>query len=398
MTASTRFFSAALIVLALLGISAGQAQNPTVVTTIEARPGRLQTVRETSVIIRPQEVTEVSAQTSGRVLEVARRQDMPVVAGELVVRLDTQQLELELQNTTLALSTAQVSLNNARAANEGQQLQANVTVRSAEASYRAAQQQFLEGQELFEIGAISRVALDELEAAALEAEAALAQAQGTLETAESGDGGNLELLALQVQQAEAQVAEAQQALKQANITSPISGEITQLLVQQGSFVNRGSPVFRVATTQQQVAVLNLPLEVANRLRTKGALAIPYGGSTYPAEFLSVSTIDPTTQLVEVTARLRPSENPIPNGAVTQFSFTYGGSGGLILPSGALQLEPGRRFVFLYQNGRAVRESIELIGESDDQVAIVGIPIGARVIYPLPTNLRDGAAVELARNN
>ncbi len=381
---------------ALLTASSVVAQTPTV-TVIEAEAGQLETARETSVVIRPERVSEVTAQTAGSILSISKQQDMTVQAGEVVIDLDTQQQQLQLQNANLALSSARVSLANAETTSQSQQEQASLTVQSAEATYRNAQQQYAEGQELFQIGAISQVALNQLEADALSAEAALNRAQSTLTDTESGSG-NLELLRLQVRQAQNQVAEARQALEATRVTSPLTGKITQMLVDPGAYVDRGTPLFRVATTNQQVAVLNVPLEVADRLSAAGSLSIPYGGATYDAQVLSVSALEPTTQLVELTARLTPSDDPMPNGTVTQFSYTFGGSGGLILPSDALRSEPGRRFVFLYQEGRAVRSNVEVIDEQDTQAAVLGIPIGAQVIYPIPANLQDGQAVVLSEEN
>lgn len=386
-----------LVILVLLTLSSALAQTLSV-SVIEARAGRLETVRETSVVVGPGQVTEVAATTSGQVLSISRRQDMPVEAGEVVVSLDTQQLQLQLQDANLTLSSTQISLSSAQTANQGQQLQTSLAAQSAEATYRNAQQQYLEGQELFSIGAISRVDLELLEAAALSAEAAMTEAQGALATAESGNGGSLELLELQVEQAQNQAAQAQRALEEANITSPLTGKITQLFVEEGSFVSMGAPVFRVAATAQQIATFSVPLIVANQLSARGTLTIPYSGETYSAQVLSASALNPTTQLVEVTARLEPSANPIPNGTITQYAYTYGGSGGIILPSDALQLEPGRRFVFLYQNGQAVRTDVELIGEEENRVAVLGIPVGAEVIYPIPNGLRDGQSVTSAEAN
>lgn len=383
----------------LLGLSvmqAAQAQGgPLRAQTIPARLGQLEAVRETSVVVGPEQETVVSAGTSGRVLGVARRQDMPVTAGEVVVQLDTEQLELQVQNATLALTSAQVGLASASGLNEDARVQAELAVRSAEASYGAAEQQVLEARDLFEIGALSKAELSTLEAAFLTAETELSQAQATLAQAEGGAGGNLELLQLQVEQAQNALAQAQQALTEASVVSPLTGEITELMVEQGAFVIEGNPVFSVATTEEQLATFSVPLEVANRLTRQGTISVPYGGADYAAQVLSTSALDPETQLVEVTARLAPSEAPIPNGSVTGFSYRYADAGGIILPSGAVQLEPGRRFVYVVREGRARRREVELVGEVGGRVAVLGVQPGAQVIYPVPPRLREGQRVTLA---
>ena len=387
-----------LVFASLMVTSPAHAQNgPLPVETVTAQLGQLEATRETSVVIGPAQETMVSAGTSGRVLSVAKRQDTPVEAGEVVVQLDTEQLELQVQNAALALSSAQVSLSSAEGLNEDGRVQAELALRSAEAGHNAARQQALEARDLFEIGAISKVELSSFENALITAETALSQARATLAQTETG-GGDLELLRLQVEQARNNLTQAQAALSEANIVSPLTGEITELLVEQGGFVIEGNPVFSVATTAQQLATFSVPLEVADRLAAEGNVSIPYGGSAYPAEVLSSSALDPQTQLVEVTARLSPSVKPIPNGSVTGLSYRYADAGGIILPGGAVQLEPGRRFVFVFREGRVARQVVELIGESEGEVAVVGIETGARVIYPVPPGLREGQRVTLAKPN
>ena len=387
------------LLLALAVAPLGTAQTgPVRVETITAPLGQLEATRETSVVVGPEQETVVSAGTSGRVLSIAKRRDMPVEAGEVVMQLDTEQLELQVQNATLALTSAQVSLSSAQGQNEDGRVQAELAVRSAEAGFRTAEQQVLEARDLFEIGALSKVELSTFETAFLTAETELSQARATLAQAENTGGGDLELLRLQVEQARNNLAQAQQALTEASIVSPLTGEITELLVEQGAFVIEGNPVFSVATTAQQLATFSVPLEVADRLTEAGTLTIPYGGLSYTAEVLSVSALDPQTQLVEVTARLAPGQKPVPNGTVTGLSYRYADAGGIILPSSAVQLEPGRRFVFAVREGRAVRRVVELIGESEGEVAVVGIEAGARVIYPVPPGLREGQQVTLANPN
>ena len=119
---------------------------------------------------------------------------------------------------------------------------------------------------------------------------------------------------------------------------------------------------------------------------------PRRGAELVADVLTVSALDPATQLVTVSARLRPGPAPVPNGSVTAFSYRYGDAGGIILPEGAVQLEPGRRFVFVVTEGRAERLEVEVIGEAEGQVAVLGVDEGAQVIFPIPTNLRPGAPV------
>ena len=375
-------------------ISFGHAQVRTV-EVVEARLGRLSAVRATSVVIGPEQEVRVTAEAAGQVLVIAKRRDTAVQQGEVVVQLDPEALTRAVQDAQFTLSSAQVSLSSTTAAAETQKTQAELAVRAAQAGYDAAQSDYLEAQDLFKIGALSKTELSTAETAFLAAETALGQAKATLAQAEAG--GDVELLQLQVEQAQTNLTQAQEALDSADITSPITGVITNMLVEQGTFVERGTTVFNVASTEQQLATLQVPLPVAERFRREGVIKFSFAGNPHTAQVLTTSALSPKTQLVTVTARLKPSQNPIPNGSRTQLSYRFAGTGGIILPSGALQTAPGRRLVFLFQKGRAARREVELIGESSDQVAVLGIPAGAQVIYPVPPNLRSGMRVRTGSN-
>ena len=360
------------------------------VTVVAARLGKLSVPRETTVVIGPEQEATVVAPTSGTVLAVLKRRDTPVAAGEAVVQLDALALTQAVQDAQFALSSAQVSLGSASATSQSQAVQAELAVRAAETSYRAAEIDYLEAQDLYGIGAISQSELSAAETAFLSAETALGQARATLEQAASG--GSVELLQLQVTQAEANLASAQAALAGANVTSPLTGTVTELFAEQGAFVSEGAPVFVVASTEAQLATFQVPLEVAKTLQAERTLRFPFGGTEVAADVLTVSALDPATQLVTVSARLRPGPAPVPNGSVTAFSYRYGDAGGIILPEGAVQLEPGRRFVFVVTEGRAERLEVEVIGEAEGQVAVLGVDEGAQVIFPIPVNLRAGTRV------
>ncbi len=385
-----RVHIALLTLGSLLLLPPVHAQAPRDVKVVEAKLGKLSRTRTTSAVIGPEQEITVTAATTGQVLAVNKRQDTAVEAGEVVVQLDTQALTRTVQDAQFALSSAQVNLNSAAATAQSQQTQAELTVRAAEASYETARSGYLEAQDLFKIGALAKTELSSAESTFLAAETALGQAKATL--TQATDGGNVELLQLQVEQAQANLTQAQDALVRADITAPITGVITRMIVEQGTFLGEGAPAFSVASTEQQLATFQVPLPVAEQLSAKGAVQFSFAGNSHRAQVLTASALNPKTQLVTVTARLAPLQNSIPNGSRAQLSYRYADTGGILLPSGAVQRGPGRRFVFVVSGDAAIRRDVEIIGESEKRVAVLGIPEGARVVYPVPPNLRSGTPV------
>ena len=359
------------------------------VQVVEAEEGSLNATRVTSVVIEPARESSVATATPGRILQVFKREDVPVAAGEPVMQLDTSALELRAQNAQLAIDSAQVALQEASEANQEDQTQAGSRVRTAEAALRLAQQRYQEGQELFEIGAMSAAELTQLEAEFSQAQSDYDQANDDLARSGRAVGETLEILRLQRDQAANQLAQLEREIGEGTIKAPYAGEITELLVDEGEYVEDGTPVFELASVEEQVARFSVPPEVGRSIVEKANIWIKYGGADYAAKVLSQSRVSVDTQLVEITAELYASQTRIPNGIVTQLPYVYEAAAGVILPGGALQREGNRTFVYLVQEGRAVRQSVTVSAEVDGQLAVEGVDAGAQVVYPVPRNLREG---------
>ena len=362
------------------------------VQVIEAEAGTLNATRVTSVVIEPARESRVAAATSGRVLQVLKREDVPVAAGEPVVVLDTAALELRRENAQLVIDSADVSLQEASQANQEEQAQARSQVRTAEATLRLAQQRYQEGQELFEIGALSGAELTQLEAEFSQAQSDYDQANDTLARSSRATGETLEILRLQRDQAANQLAQLEREIAEAVITAPYTGEITELLVSEGEYVEDGMPVFELASVEEQIARFSVPPEVGKSIIEKDTLWIKYGGADYAANVIGQSRVSVETQLVEITAELYASQTRIPNGIVTQLPYVYEAAAGIILPADALQREGSRSFIYVVQDGRAVRQVVTLLAEIDGQAAVEELDEGTQVIYPVARNLREGSRV------
>ena len=219
------------------------------------------------------------------------------------------------------------------------------------------------------------------------------QAQAAADQSQRAPEEDLELLRLQVQQAQTQVAQAQQGLADAKLTAPYAGEVAEVLVEEGEFIGAGSPAFRLVSTDRQLARFSVAPEDAQKLLEQGRIWLPYNGLDYAAQVNQTSQTQ-GGRLVEVEASIYPSDTPIPNGTVTQFDYELTLAKGILIPSGALRQSGGRVSVLAVQEGRAREVPVTLLSEGGAQVAVSGIGEGTRVIYPLPADLTPGTPVEI----
>ena len=207
-----------------------------------------------NALVRGQ-VTIISPQLSGYVYEVPVQDFQFVKAGDLLVRLDDRIYKQHLDQ-----SLAQLAVQKAALANVVQQrnsAQATITLRQAaiadsQAQARKSEADLRRNQALISDGSVSRRELDVTLAANAQAIAAVAQAQATLEIARQDlqtviiNRGSLEAA---VASAEAAVQLAQIDLSNTHVTAPRDGQLGQIGVRLGAYVNSGAQLMALVPNQ-----------------------------------------------------------------------------------------------------------------------------------------------------
>ncbi|MFF7709383.1 HlyD family efflux transporter periplasmic adaptor subunit [Pseudomonas sp. NPDC007930] len=192
------------------------------------------------------QVTVISPQLSGYVFEVPVQDFQFVQAGDLLVRLDDRIYQQQLAQAVAQLATQQAALAN----NAQQQRSAQATIAQRQAAIGDSQAQadkaaadLRRNQALVGDGSISRSELDVTRAANAQAVAAVAEAKAALDIARQDlrtvqvNRGSLEAA---VANAEAAVQLARIDLANTRITAPRNGQLGQIGVKLGAWVNSGA--------------------------------------------------------------------------------------------------------------------------------------------------------------
>jgi len=202
---------------------------------------------------------------------------------------------------------------------------------------------------------------------------------------------------LNIAKAEAQLTQAQ--IGKTEIRAPFHGMIGLRYVSEGSYL---SPATRITTLQDNSPVkidFTIPEKYAGSIKigdkinfTVQGVSPQFAGSIYAVE----SKIDPATR----TLRLRGlSPNPdgvlIP-GAFANVEIVLKEKETLTIPSFALIPELKGHRVFLYKDGKAESQSVEIGARTDERVEITqGAQAGDTLITSGILQLRPGMAVRLA---
>ncbi len=374
--------------------SAGAASDVRKVRVVQPRQGQLTAQRSASVTIDPARSSMVAAGTSGQVASVLHREGATVKAGETVVQLDTTSLKLQVQNAETALESAKVNLAKAEKSAKDGLAQAQAALEAAQQNLSLAQRQVDNGQNLYAAGGISATDLQSLQAQLAQAHSSYQQARDAVDQAQRAETEDLQLQRLQVQQAQTQLDQARHTLAEATITAPFDGQIADMRVSEGEFVATGSPVFRLVSVLTQLAKFDVPPQDAQQLSDKGLVYVSYGGLDFAAQIVRSTTVPGSSRQVELTARIYASKHAIPTGATGQVNYQVTLASGLLLPSDALKTDSGESTVLLVKDGVATQTKVQLLAEVGGTAAIQGLPAGAQVVYPVPSDLLAGSKVQI----
>ncbi|KAF1010411.1 MAG: putative multidrug resistance protein EmrK [Pseudomonas fluorescens] len=207
-----------------------------------------------NALVRGQ-VTIIGPQLSGYVYEVPVQDFQFVKAGDLLVRLDDR-----IYKQRLDQSLAQLAVQKASLANVVQQRNsAEATIKLREAALADSQAQVRKStadlrrnEELIGDGSVSKRELDVTRAASAQTIAAVAQAQASLDIARQDlqtvivNRGSLEAA---VASAEAAVELARIDLSNTRIIAPRDGQLGQIGVRLGAYVNSGAQLMALVPNQ-----------------------------------------------------------------------------------------------------------------------------------------------------
>lgn len=207
-----------------------------------------------NALVRGQ-VTIIGPQLSGYVFEVPVQDFQYVKAGDLLVRLDDRIYKQRLDQALAQLAVQKASLANV--VQQRNSAEATIKLRQAalvdsQAQARKSTADLRRNEELISDGSVSRRELDVTRAANAQTIAAVAQAQASLEIAQQDlqtvivNRGSLEAA---VASAEAAVELARIDLSNTRITAPRDGQLGQIGVRLGAYVNSGAQLMALVPKQ-----------------------------------------------------------------------------------------------------------------------------------------------------
>ncbi len=338
-------------------------------TPVEIRAAQRGDINSVAVISGKLEAlyrVNVIAKATGNVKNIVSRVGQPIAKGDTIFVIDDSDIKLQLDQAKAGLSMAEANFEQNRE------------------RFESARKDLARGELLYEQGAISEQALEQMRTAASDA--------------------GLNVLEAQLNQARASYELAHKQYKECNVTSPIEGIVAYINVNVGETVSPGAPVAVVVDMSSVVLEGTIGEGLINHVEREGdvkvripsARDIPFSGI--------IKEISPAAEQRTGLFGLKVSiDNPddlIKPGMFAEADLIKDSKEAIIyVPTAAVTSKNDIKHVFIVEEGTAYKREV-ITGISGDGIIeiINGVNEDEEVVIKGQSYLNDGDTVHIVRSD
>jgi HlyD family secretion protein len=360
----------------------------------------------------------VGAKVMGRVAWIGVEKGDRVQQGQVLVRLEDSEFRAQSNQARANLAAAQARLDQLRSGSRPQEklkdkagvLQAEATLRNAEAEYQRTEQ-------LYRAGVSSKAELDQ---ATAQRDTSRALLQAARQSSAMTDFGprveEIRAAAAQVSQMKAALDYAETQLAATEIKAPVSGTVLQRIVERGEMVSpsamgeSGARTSVVALADLEDLQIELDISQADFARLKmgqRAEIIPeafpnlkYSGfiaEIAPEANRAKATVQVKVKVDSPNEQLRPEMNARVNFLAEAQSAQTTSVPRVLVPKAAVVRKDGSSFVFVIKGSRVEQRSVRLGDEAGEFYYVLeGLSGGESAATAGVDKLRDGDRVTVKK--
>ena len=362
--------------IAFPGCTAPKPVGPAKIQTELVRTGRIVKEQELSGVLVPSRSLNIFAKLAGQAKVVSVEIGDRVAEDQLLVQIDTKEL-----NAQLAVAEA------AGATVRDQAAQAKIGIESARLNLELAQKGYDRNKSLFDSKAVTQSALDDAHTKLELAKTAYDNSERQFQTV-GGSG---------IAQADAQVNLIKVQISNSLITSPIAGTVTNRNINVGEMTSPNASLMTIADTSNLKFQGNASQDAVILMKIGDAVRVTVDGMAGPGYQGRVAQLGP---IAAATGQYFPIAINIVNdrkllaGMTAKAVLTLTSPEALVIPQSALASEGGQPSVFVVADGKVSRRAVSL-GQrgATDVLVLSGLSVGESVATSNLGMLQDGTEVK-----
>ncbi len=211
----------------------------------------------------------------------------------------------------------------------------------------------------------------------------------------------LELDKTKLEQARLSLLVAEKDLADSLVIAPISGRVSQRLVEPGEMAGAGTPVVKIEDLSLLEVSVFLPEEAyAQVTPERTQMRIRVGGTDLGVRPVAHKspTVNPKLRTFEVKARIESPPPGVAPGCLAQVSVVLNGRSGVGIPAAAVQQRGGQSVVFLVEGNQARMATVKTGRDMNGWTEILegALQASTAVVTMGQQLLNDGAPVTVVQ--
>ena len=305
--------------------------------------------------VAPEDQINYGFKSAGRLGELLVQPGDFVEEGQIIAKLDTSDLDLQLNAVSAQVQAAKKDISKAQEAwNYDNELLSKM-------------------EKLFEAGSISRDQLDQVQLKFDISSDSLAQAKDGYRAIQS----NYNL--------------SNNLVDDAILIAKNEGIVLATQYEPGELVPQGYPVV-IMRSETKVVQVGLSQNDIDFIKMETPVTLEYNNMVIPAEIVELNDM-PDMATRTYLAKVRTTHEDIRLGKIIDVNFAVGEDSGVWVPMTAV-MSDGEKFVYVVEDGRAFKRIISIENISGFDVQVDGVESGENIVTSGMKKLSDGTKVEV----
>ncbi len=349
--------------------------------------------------VQPSLHMDVVLKASGDIKEVLKKRGDTVKQGEVLLRIDAADAELQVAKARLGQSKAVADLEKARLDIANGRTELVNSVAKLDAAVKESAKLYNRAKNEYDLGKVTTDQLVQLETQYNNQQMDLDSLRNKLATYETSN--SIKPLEVQLQSADIGIQEATRALANYEIKAPMSGVLTYFPFRSGMTVSQGMQAAQVQQTDPVKLVAELSDLNAAKVRGKQQLQFYIAGTkerrTATVTFLStVVNIHTKTYTLELEAA--NADQAVKPGMKAQVLLNTDQDQTVpAIPTSSIVRESGSAYVFVLEGETVSKRKVELGRLKELKQEIVsGVKEGDYIVVSGQHQLKDKEKVTLAK--
>jgi multidrug efflux pump subunit AcrA (membrane-fusion protein) len=342
--------------------------------------------------VKSRKSVNLRPQVEGRVTNIFVQSGAEVTAGTPLLQLDGTKQEAVVLNASAQIESWLAEQETAKAMVKSLQ----ATKLSREANVKFAQKQYERYTKLADEGAVSNEAVDQWRTQLNVAKADLEATEAQITAQQATLKKDLKL----IQQSRAGMKEQQEQLRYFTLRAPFDGQVGDVPVRVGDFVNTSTLLTSIDQTRPLELYINVPTTEANRLRKGLFVQVVSEAGQIEEEgelFFVNAQVDPREQTILTKALVANQKQALRSGQQVNVRVVWGNAPSVTVPVTAVTRFTGQDFVFVVErkDGKttAKQRPVKLAAiEGNEYRVVSGVKAGDEIVTSGTQTLTDGAPI------